>query len=439
MDFARPPLVWSKWCVVTRSFKVIVSSSGQFGFVRCFSRICSFAAVSVLLVAGGSGCSRLRPKPEAQYVYVTAKQTFLRDRVAAVSNRTATVENGDKLEVLDHGRRFVKVQTAKGEQGWIDEKVVATQDVFDQFEKLKQDHKADPVVASAVVRDEVYMHAKPGRDTERFFRLSEGEKLKLLARATLAKPLPPGTRIAKATPAPATTSTEAATAGKNTKAVTSAKPATPDEPPPPVMEDWWLVRDSKGDTGWLYSRMMDVDAPDAITRYSEGQRIVGSYVLTTVNDPDAEQDDKNIPIYVTVLSPYKAGLTYDFDQVRVFTWNVKKHRYETGFRDRNIEGYLPVTVTKATDPYGKLPTATSPAPTFSYRVLSDEAGPVVPDPVTGAIVPGKTVQKTYRLESNLVRRVIQPGTNAPGEAHPEPVSEKKKGAAPRSGKGKKKR
>ena len=352
MDFARPPLVWSKWCVVTRSFKVIVSSSGQFGFVRCFSRICSFAAVSVLLVAGGSGCSRLRPKPEAQYVYVTAKQTFLRDRVAAVSNRTATVENGDKLEVLDHGRRFVKVQTAKGEQGWIDEKVVATQDVFDQFEKLKQDHKADPVVASAVVRDEVYMHAKPGRDTERFFRLSEGEKLKLLARATLAKPLPPGTRIAKATPAPATTSTEAATAGKNTKAVTSAKPATPDEPPPPVMEDWWLVRDSKGDTGWLYSRMMDVDAPDAITRYSEGQRIVGSYVLTTVNDPDAEQDDKNIPIYVTVLSPYKAGLTYDFDQVRVFTWNVKKHRYETGFRDRNIEGYLPVTVTKATDPYG---------------------------------------------------------------------------------------
>jgi SH3-like domain-containing protein len=431
-----PPLVWRKWCVVTRSFKAIVSSSGQFGFVRCFSRICSFVAVSVLLVVGGSGCSRLRPKPAAQYVYVTAKQTFLRDRVAAVSNRTATVENGDRLEVLDHGRRFVKVQTAKGEQGWIDEKVVATQDVFDQFEKLKQDHKADPVVASAVVRDEVYMHAKPGRDTERFFRLAEGEKLKLLARATLAKPLPPGTRVAKAAPAPVpAAATTTGSVGKGAKAVA---PAVPDEPAALVMEDWWLVRDSKGDTGWLYSRMMDVDAPDAITRYSEGQRIVGSYVLTTVNDPEAEQDDKNIPIYVTVLSPYKAGLTYDFDQVRVFTWNVKKHRYETGFRDRNIEGYLPVTVTTATDPYGKLPAATTPAPTFSYRVLSDEAGPVVPDPVTGAIVPGKTVLKTYRLESNLVRRVIQPGTTAPGEAHPEPVSTKK-GPAGKGGKGKKKR
>ncbi len=397
----------------------------------------------MFVIAGVSGCSRLHPKPAAQYVYVTAKQTFLRDRVAAVSNRTATVENGDRLEVLDHGRRFVKVQTAKGEQGWIDEKVIATQDVFDQFEKLKQGHANDPVVASAVVRDEVYMHAKPGRDTERFYRLAEGEKLKLLARATLEKPVPPGTRVAKAAPAaaPVAQAPAATSAGalqKGTKAATAANVPAPDVPAPPVMEDWWLVRDSKGDTGWLFSRMMDVDAPDAITRYSEGQRIVGSYVLTTVNDPEAEQDEKNIPIYVTVLSPYKAGLTYDFDQLRVFTWNVKKHRYETGFRDRNIQGYLPVSVKMTTDPYGKGPAATTPAPTFTYRVLADDAGPVVPDPVTGAIVPGKTILKTYRLEGNLVRRVLQPGTPAPGEAHPEPVTDKKKAAA-KGGKGKKKR
>jgi hypothetical protein len=192
------------------------------------------------------------------------------------------------------------------------------------------------------------------------------------------------------------------------------------------MEDWWLVRDSKGDTGWLFSRMMDVDAPDALTRYAEGQRMVGAYVLTTVNDPDAPQDDKNIAEYVTVLSPYKAGLTYDFNQVRVFSWNLKKHRYETAYRDRNIEGYLPVTVKMAADPYGKSATATTPAPTFSYKVLSDEAGPVIPDPVTGAVVPGKTVTKTYRLEGNLVRRLLPPGTTSPGEAHPEPLAEKKK-------------
>ncbi|HEX7157690.1 MAG TPA: SH3 domain-containing protein, partial [Edaphobacter sp.] len=175
-----------------------------------------------------------------------------------------------------------------------------------------------------------------------------------------------------------------------------------------------------------YSRMIDVDVPDAVGRYAEGQRIVGAYVLTTVNDPDAPQDDKNIPIYVTVLSPYKAGLPYDFDQVRVFTWNIKKHRYETAFRDRNIEGYLPVEIATGTDPYGKSPTATSPAPTFSYHVLSADAPVVVPDPVTGDVVPSKTVLKSYRLEGNLVRRLIAPGTPAPAEARPEPAAEKKK-------------
>jgi hypothetical protein len=400
---------------VLGSFSVIFSSSRQFDLPHKMSRLAGFGALSVCLMIGLGGCSRLRPKPPAQYVYVTAKQTFLRDRVAAVSNRTATVENGDKLEVLEHGRRFVRVQTAKGEQGWIDEKVVATQEMFDQFETLKQEHKADPTVASAVVRDEVYMHSKPGRDTERFYRLAEGEKLQLLMRATLQKPLPPGTRVAKAPVVPAP--------GKGAKSGAAA--AAPDVPAPPVMEDWWLVRDTKGDTGWLYSRMMDVEVPDAIGRYAEGQRIVGAYVLTTVNDPEAEQADKNIPIYVTVMGPYKAGLTYDFDQVRVFTWSVKKHRYETGFRDKNIEGYLPVTVRTATDPYGKSVAATTPAPTFTYRVLSDEAGPVVPDPVTGAIVPGKTILKTYRLEGNLVRRVIQPGTPTGGEARPGPAAEKK--------------
>jgi SH3-like domain-containing protein len=398
---------------VLGSSSVIFSRFRQFD-LRCrVLRFVAFVVVPVCLVLGLSGCSRLRPKPSVEYVYVTAKQTFLRDRVAAVSNRTGTVDNGDKLQVLEHGRRYVRVQTAKGEQGWIDEKAVATQSVFDQFEALEKEHKADPTIASALVRDEVYLHIKPGRDTEKFYRLAEGEKLKLLVRATLPKPLPPGTRLAKAAPA------------ASIKGVKGGAPAA-DVPAPPVMEDWWLVRDSKGDTGWLLSRYMDVDAPESITRYAEGQRIVGAYVLTTVNDPEAEQENKDVPIYVTVMSPYKAGLPYDFDQVRVFTWNVKKHRYETGFRDKNIEGYLPVTVKMAADPFGKSPTATTPAPTFTYRVLADNAGPVVPDPVSGAITPGKTILKTYRLEGNLVRRVIQPGTPTGGEARPAPAAEKKK-------------
>jgi hypothetical protein len=381
-------------------------------FRRKFGPLSARWMVLGTVIVALSGCSHFRPKPATEYVYVTAKQTFLRDRIAAVSNRTATVQNGDKLQVLDHSRRFIRVKTSKGETGWIDEKAVVTQQIYDQFQDLAREHKDDPAIAGAVVRDDVNLHLTPGRETEKFYRLVEGDKLQLLQRATLPKPNPGGVAPLK----PATKVNGASVSGKDDQ------PA----PPPIAMEDWWLARDSHGRAGWLLSRMLDVDAPDTLTRYSEGQRFVGAYVLTTVYDPGAEQDNKNIPEYVTVLSPYAAGLPYDFNQVRVFTWNVKMHRYETAFREKNIEGYLPVKIFQSKDPYGKAALAQTPLPTFTYRVLPADAPPVVPDPVTGFIKPSRTMEKTYRLEGNIVHRIAPPGYKDPPEAHPSPEEKKEK-------------
>jgi hypothetical protein len=368
----------------------------------------ALAASLLVLLILTTGCSRFRPKVlTTEYVYVTAKQTFLRDRIAAVSNRTGIVNNGDKLAVLEHGRRFLRVKTTKNEIGWIDEKAVATQQVADTFIQLADDHAKEPSVASAVVRDEVYLHIKPGRETERFYRLAEGDKLQLIARATLPKALPPGQLPPKPPP---------------------VKPGSPAPAPlPPAMEDWWLVRDAQKHTGWIYSRMIDVDAPDTLTRYAEGQRFVGAYILTTVNDPEAQQDNKDIPIYLTVLSPYRAGLPYDFDQVRLFTWSTKMHRYETGFREKNIEGYLPVKIGKMKDPNGKSATAQTELPSFTYKVLAGDSAPAVPDPETGLVTPSKLISKTWRLEGNSVHRILDPGRDPKQEqAHPEPPPEKSK-------------
>ncbi len=382
----------------------------------------SLTAARLLLNAAGcvllAGCSHFQQKPNANYVFVTAKQGFLRDRVAAVSNRVGEVQNGDRLKVLDHARHFVKVQNEKGQTGWIEERAVATPEVVDAFDQMKSEHARDPEIAGGVTRDQVYMHLSPGRETAHFYLLNENEKLQLLKRATVEKVVTPGAP-SRVKVIPEAVGTHAA---KKPTAESRAADATAAQEPPP-MEDWWLVRDSQGHTGWLFGRMLDVDAPDALTRYSEGQKFVGAYVLTTVHDEGAPTELKDIPEYVTVLNSYVAGLPYDFNQVRVFTWSLQHHRYETAYREKNIEGYLPVAVTKMKDPYGKSPVAQDMLPAFSYKVLTADAPPVVPDKTTGAVVATKTVTKTYRLEGNLVRSVAPPG--AVPVAHPEPEAEKK--------------
>jgi hypothetical protein len=398
------------------------------------------------LCAAIAGCSRLERKPPNETVYVLAKQTYLRDRVAAVSNRVAMVQNGEKLELLERGRRFLRVKTDKGESGWIEEHAVVNPDVVTGFEELRKAHTKDPVIATAVLRDDGYLHLKPGRDTDRFYLLPEGDKLQLLLRASVPKVVGPqasgsaSSYAAKASevaakrdaakvraealaakeksdaakaqsanrpplppppPAPPPTP-EASTPGAAANATAETSPA----PPPPVpMEDWWLVRDSQGKVGWLMSRRMDVDVPDEIAQYAEGQRIVAAYLLRKVTDPESNFPDKQAPEYVTVVNPYQDGLPYDFNQVRVFTWNLRKHRYETAFRQRNLQGYLPVKVEMQTlDNAG-------PVPTFTFKQGIGDS--VAIDPDTGAARPTSTETLTYRLDGEQVRKVV-PGAPPAG-------------------------
>jgi Bacterial SH3 domain len=360
--------------------------------------------LGLALSCGLSGCSHFRPHPSDKYVYVTAKQTFLRDRVAAVSNRTGTTSNGEQLVVLERTRRWVKVRTPRGEIGWIEERLTVPQDIADKFDTLRNDNQKDPVVATATTSDEAYLHVAPGRETDKLYLLSESNTLSLLARASVPKPVTPGAQ-------PAAVDATGAPAG-------------------PILEDWWLVRDSHGQTGWVYGRLLEVSAPDSLLRYAEGQRIVGAYILAHIDDPDSGILDNgntvtSIPEYVTVMAPYKSGLPFDFNQVRVFIWNAKKHRYETGFSERNIAGYLPLKIGSSADPYGKGADAAQKLPTFTYRVLAGDQPIPIPNPTTGLVKPGRLIAKTYRLEGNICRRLIAPGVQPPDEAHPEVELKKK--------------
>ena len=367
-----------------------------------FARRLKAPVVTLLLacfLAFSLGCAHFHHERH-DTVYVSARQMYLHDRVAAVSNRVAEVTNGQRLEVLEQNRRFLRVQTEKGEIGWIEERAVIDAKTFQAFDQLGVQHQQDPVVASGVLRDDIYLHLTPGRETERFYLLGANSKVQLLERASVPKAMPgSGQALMPMAPKPGPTaktpnqrSGSKSTAKSAVPGSTAHIPGQPDAGP--ILEDWWLVRDGQGHTGWLLSSRMDVDVPDEIATYAEGQRYVGAYVLNKVVDNTAATPDHQVPQYVTVLAPNKAGLPFDFDQVRVFTWNIRHHRYETAFRLHPIQGYLPVRVTPATS---------SGAPTFSFQIAN---GPnVTTDPATGIPRPVSPRTITYEMDDTRAVRI----------------------------------
>src|ERR1700747_948666 len=194
------------------------------------------------------GCGRGRARV-LEVMYVSAPQAFLRDRVAAVYNKTGTVKNGDRVDVIDRARRFVKGRTATGVEGWIEQRYVIPQKIYDSFQKLMQEHANDTPQATGTTRNETNLHIEPGRESEHLYLLPSGSKLQVLARGTAER------SGVVAPPNPL-----------NKKDKNHAGP---------VWEDWWLLRDPQGHAGWVLGRMVNLDVPLEIAQYAEGERFVG--------------------------------------------------------------------------------------------------------------------------------------------------------------------
>lgn len=304
---------------------------------------CAFVAASL------SACSRHRERV-LETDYVSAPQVTLRDQLAQSYNKVGSAKNGDRVDVLDREKRFSKVRTASGQEGWVEQRYLVNQQVFDAFQTMAQQEKDTPAEGIATTRNDTNLHVEAGRDTEHLYQVAAGSKLSVLRRSTVEKNLPGAAVMVPA----------------GTKMV---KP----------MEDWWLVRDGQNHVGWVLGRMIDLDVPLDVAQYAEGQRIVGCFVLNQVSD-----GDRNVPQYLMVLTESKDGLPFDYNQARVFTWNTRRHRYETAYRERNLNGILPVTISH--EVFGK----EGDLPTFILRT-KDAAG--------------NTVERKYKMNTPIVKRV----------------------------------
>lgn len=380
------------------------------------------AVAAVLLVAG---CKR-GPLTTGEYAYVGTVQVTLRDRVATVYNKVGSARNGEKLEVLDHQKSFVKVRTPRGEEGWVEQRFLVDPDIYQAFQKLATDSRNTPIQGKGKTRAELNMHVTPARDAESLYQLAEGEMVEILARATAERKTQQeiqAKRLAEAREAAldrqideAKKRQEREAAKKKKDAIDIPQPeiAPPEgwdqKTPPELLEpsekmkarqaankkqdvadqakpydDWWLVRNKQGQVGWVLARMVDLDLPLEIVTYFEGQRAMGAWVLNTVKD--SEQGDK--PQYLVVLNDPKEGTAWDFNQVRVFTWNTRRHRYETAYREHNVFGYFPVKV--GTEDFGG---KEGVSPVFYLRKRNED---------------GTITERKYKMNNTIVREVKSSG------------------------------
>jgi uncharacterized protein YgiM (DUF1202 family) len=322
-------------------------------------RVVSASALLICLVA----CNTQSTDPVTT-AYIAPATVNLRSELSTKNNTVAVLKHGERVEIVDVRRRFIQIRSAGGKTGWVDSTQLLSQD---QMQALQAEHRHAltlPSEGSATVFEALNVHLEPSRQSPAFTRIPESSSVevlehKLLAKAigpakgpvfTLERPQPAhrerkkkeGKQVFRLPPKPAPPKPPANIDELSAAHVDRPKPEPPkvQEPAKPVtMEDWSLIRTKDKLTGWVLSRNMVMSIPDEVAQYAEGKRITSYFSLGEVHD-DESGTVKHNWLWTTLSQP----ADYDFDSWRVFLWNRRRHRYETSYRLRDVEGYFPVHV-----------------------------------------------------------------------------------------------
>jgi SH3-like domain-containing protein len=314
---------------------------------------------AALLLSGAVGC-RNEPKraPVLAEAYVGPATLNLRSDIPLDSTPVAVVKHGEKIEIIQRRRRFMRVRTASGTEGWTDERQLLGANDMVALKELSGRAAKLPSQGIATTYRDLNVHTQPATGSPSFLRLKDGDRFDVVAQMVM-----PRTPVAREPliPPPPKKAPVAKKPKKQPKVPPPPMPAPPplppnwldlskteleedEEPPPPVeakpvpTDYWSLVRTSTGQSGWVLTRLISMAIPDEVAQYAEGHRIVSYHALGHVMDGG---EKKPTWLWTTV----RGREAWEFDSFRVFQWNLRRHRYETAYIERNVKGYWPVLLT----------------------------------------------------------------------------------------------
>ncbi|HYZ85458.1 MAG TPA: hypothetical protein VE621_13695, partial [Bryobacteraceae bacterium] len=141
----------------------------------------SLMLVVVASLVTGTSCKERKSGPEPiGTVYVAPLTLSIREQIQPGSKTVATLKHGDQLDVMQTRRRFVRVRTTAGVEGWTDMRNLL---MSNQMEALRQFSKQAanlPSMGEATVYDLLNMHSEPARLSPSFYQIKEGVHVDVL-------------------------------------------------------------------------------------------------------------------------------------------------------------------------------------------------------------------------------------------------------------------
>lgn len=358
--------------------------------------------------------SRPERQPPIGEAFVGPAVLKIRSDIPLQSAVVATVKHGDRLEIVQRRRRFFRVRTSSGAEGWTDERQLLAAEDMQRLKDLAARAAKMPAQGQATAFGSLNVHTQPARQSPSFLQMKEGEKADVLEHVTSPRadlprkpllPPPPPKKAAEKKPPkevkypPLTALPKPPGPPRDWLELSKSQP-TEEEPSqedipakdeklqkiekPVATDDWSLIRNSVGQSGWVLTRRLSMAIPDEVAQYAEGRRIVSYFSLGEVADGD--QKKKNW-LWTTIAD---GVYPYDFDSFRVFIWSLRRHRYETAYIERNIRGYAPVVIqdVEMAAPRGKDAAAAAKYPGFSICLEKKD---------------GLRYRRNYAFLTNIVR------------------------------------
>jgi SH3-like domain-containing protein len=317
-----------------------------------------------------------RPKHETLgEAYVGERTATLWSSVAQVREPLNTLHYGDRVDVVARRNDSIKVRTAAGELGWVEGRYLMDTALWQRSTKLLKQVLPMPMQARGRTKVATNLRVEPGRSQARLYQFGRGVPVEIVGRAVA-----------------------------DWSQVTDEKESS-NEPQDPKKEDWFLIRGlatrppgdstargaettttAPGDqtlpiAGWVIARFIELDLPDAVRdgAASANIRPTAWFELNRISNPAGDKTQ-----YLVAAARGSEGQPCDFTTLRVYTWNLKKERYETAFIENDLCGQLPIHVGRS--PKGD--------PEFRFQEMD-----------------GNKEQRVYRLMQTVVRRIHE-GTDS---------------------------